>query len=175
MEAGGVMPAKVPAAKTLPAKRSPAARSGATSVETLQRMLDYAFDRASWHGSNLMGCLHGVTIEQALRKPAGRRCIWEQLLHAAYWKHRIVTKLSGKARFPRRGSNWPRLPDPADRNAWRADMQLLRDTQGQLKRAVSELGAQRIDEKTERMIIGAALHDIYHTGQIKLLKRMLSK
>src|SRR4051794_10299081 len=89
-------------------RTAPAVRSGdAGTVELLVQLLDHAFDRASWHGANLIAALRGVDARTAAGRVGGRKTIWEQALHAAYWKHRVLNKLSGRTPFPRRGSNWP--------------------------------------------------------------------
>lgn len=142
-------------------------------VQTLLKMLDYGIAVASWHGPNLLGAVRGVRAPDAARRVPGRKSIWEQVLHAAYWKQRVLNKVSGTTPFPRRGSNWPRLPDDPSQAAWRTDIQLLRDLHQKLRDAVASLPAGRLDEKLTRMVIGAAFHDIYHAGQIRLLRKML--
>ena len=137
--------------------------------------LDYAFDKSGWHGSNLMGVLRGVDAASVARRVNGRRSIWEQLLHAAYWKQRVLNLLVGTQRFPRPGSNWPRLPTTRDRASWEADLQLIRDIHARLRIAVTALPRGRLDEKkTIRLILGGAAHDAYHTGQISAIKKMLA-
>jgi hypothetical protein len=42
-----------------------------------------------------------------------------------------------------------------------------------LRDAVAKLPAKRLDAKTIWLIQGAAAHDLYHAGQIKLLLRLL--
>ena len=138
---------------------------------TLLLALDTAFDKRSWHGANLMGSVRGVAPGDAARAVGRRRTIWEQVLHAAYWKHRVLTRLAGKAKFPRPGSNWPRMPGERADAAWRADLDLLRATHAALRSHVASLAA--IDDRTAWLIQGAAAHDLYHAGQIKLLRRML--
>ena len=143
-----------------------------TAASVLLDALDCAFDKRSWHGANLTGALRGVTPAQAAARIPGRKCVWEQLLHAAYWKHRVLTKLARPARFPRPGSNWPALPDPPDDAAWRADVALLREIHRALRDAVARLPAGALDAKTVWLVHGAAAHDLYHAGQIKLLRRL---
>jgi hypothetical protein len=72
-----------------------------TVASVLLDVLDCAFDRRSWHGANLTSALRGVTPALAARVP-GRKTVWDQVLHAAYWKHRALTTLAGPARFPPR-------------------------------------------------------------------------
>ena len=56
-------------------------------------------------------------VEQALWRPApGRKCIWDLVVHIAYWKYTVRRHLAGgpQPRFPRSPANFPRLPEPAD-------------------------------------------------------------
>jgi hypothetical protein len=141
--------------------------------ELLLDGLDEAYLRKAWHGPTLRGALRGVTAEQALWRPAdGRHNIWELTVHCAYWKYAVRRKLTRERRgsFPRRGSNWLPLPPPTPQ-AWRADLRLLADEHRALRRVVEELPAARI-ERALRLIRGVAYHDVYHAGQISLLKRL---
>lgn len=149
-------------------------RHGHEGISTLLALLDHGFDRASWHGPNLGSSLRGVDAATALRRLPGRKCIWEQALHAAYWKQMVLNKVAGTTPFPGRGSNWPKLPDPPTPAAWKRDVTMLRDIHARLRSAVAGMDPARLaDAKLRRMIIGAALHDIYHAGQIRLLRKML--
>jgi len=137
--------------------------SGLLAVRALLvDVLDRGFDKRSWHGANLKGAIRGLRAADAARRVPGRKCAWEQVLHAAYWKHRVLKRLVGPEKFPRKGSNWPALPVETTEDAWRADVALLRDINA------------RLDAKTMWLIEGAAAHDVYHAGQIKLLRRLTS-
>jgi hypothetical protein len=149
------------------------AEIGSGTIELLLQILDHAFDRSSWHGANLSGALRGVDAENAVRRVGGRKTIWEQALHAAYWKHRVLNKLAGRSPFPRRGSNWPPMPAEADEAAWRRDLAMLRDVHRRLRDAVAASAERELSPALIRMIHGSAFHDIYHAGQIKLLRRLL--
>lgn len=141
--------------------------------DLLRSILDHAFDKASWHGPNLTGSIRGVSAEDAARRIADRKSIWEQVLHAAYWKQRVVNKLTATQRFPRKGSNWPQAPSQPTEPAWRADVALLHDIHERLREAVAALGPARLaDPKIIRLIHGVAFHDVYHAGQIRLLRRL---
>ncbi len=158
------------------------ADGGATAVDVVTRGLDQAFDVRSWHGTNLRGSLRGVSATEALWRPAaGRHCIWEIVLHCAYWKYAVHRRLAGNVQrgtFPRRPSDWPHLPEPADEDAWREDVALLAEFHGRLRAVASTLdGAvlrpeERGWSKAADLVIGVAAHDLYHAGQIQLLKRL---
>jgi len=132
-------------------------------------MLDDAYQRKAWHGPNLRGSLRGVTADQALWRPAkGRHSIWELAVHCAYWKYAVRRRLTGLKRgtFPRKGSNW--LPAAGD---WNDDLRLLADEHRELLGAIRRAGSQKLRAR-ERLIYGVAAHDVYHTGQIQLIKRL---
>jgi hypothetical protein len=139
---------------------------------SLVTLLERAFDQRSWHGANLMSAVRGVRFEQAKKSIAGRKTIWEQLLHAAYWKNVVITKLSGKTAWERKGSNWVRMPSPGSEKQWKEDVEMLKGLQRRL-REILEKRAGKLSEKEVWLVQGAAFHDIYHAGQIKLLRRIM--
>jgi hypothetical protein len=152
-------------------------------TKLLIAILDAAFDKPSWHGPNLMASVRRVNARDASWAPAGRKSVWEQVLHAAYWKQRVLNRVaaaadgaprgSRSAPFPRSPANWPRVPDEPSDRAFRADLQLLDDIHKRLRAAVARLGARGpIPPKLLKMIYGAAAHDVYHAGQINLLRRL---
>jgi hypothetical protein len=144
-------------------------------------ILDRAFDKRSWHGPNLRASIKGVNMEQALWRPSEKgHCIWELVLHSAYWKYIVRRKIeSGKrGSFARKGSNWFKLGEPTEAS-WKDDIDLLENEHKLLCQSVSNL--HEIDFRRNpsnsswplvQMILGAASHDLYHAGQIQLLKRI---
>ncbi|WP_428936793.1 DinB family protein [Fontivita pretiosa] len=146
-----------------------------SELELLVEVLDHGFNKASWHGPNLASSFRGVDAPTAARSLRGRKCIWQQVLHAAYWKQRVLNRLIGTQRFPRPGSNWPRLPQKITAGAWKADQHLLHEIHRQLRAAVADLDPARLSPKLKRMIYGVAAHDVYHAGQIRLLRKLLAE
>jgi hypothetical protein len=152
-------------------------------IEHLLGLLDEAYSRAAWHGPNFRGSLRGLTVREASGRPkAGRHNIWEIVIHAAYWKYAVRRRLSGEKRdsFSLPGSNWFDRPMDRTEKAWRADVALL-DKEHQLWRAaVSSFPPENLDRRAHgskssarRLIVGIAFHDVYHAGQIQLIKKLL--
>ena len=142
-------------------------------------LLDEAFDRRSWHGPNLQSALKGLAPDEAVRRPApGRHNAQELIVHCAYWKYVVWRKVTGASRdsFVLDGSNFfPRSTPDAD--ALRADLVLLREQHARLRLAVALLAPKDLGRKVSArslawMIRGAAAHDLYHAGQIRLLRRL---
>jgi hypothetical protein len=146
-------------------------------------LIDSAYDHGSWHGPNLRGSIRGVTPQQAAWRPAtDRHNIWELVVHAAYWKYVAWRRLTRAKRgsFPGEGSNWITRPQQVTANAWKADIQLLADTHRTLREAVAtlrpgDLANRPAGSKVSNLalVTGIAAHDLYHAGQIQLLKRLM--
>jgi hypothetical protein len=146
-------------------------------------LIDSAYDHVSWHGTNLRGSIRGVTPKQAAWRPAAHRHnIWELVVHAAYWKYAAWRRLTGSKRgsFPLEGSNWMSRPHDATAKAWKADIQLLADAHRKLREAVAALRSTDLARKpkgskvtTLALVTGVAAHDLYHAGQIQLIKRLM--
>lgn len=151
-------------------------------VRQLLEILDAAYDRRSWHGTNLRGSVRGMTARQASWRPApGRHNISELVVHAAYWKYAALRRLTGAKRgsFPLQGSNWLSRDDPPSEQKWRDDVALLDQTHRSLRTAVALLPARALGETPRggkvsnlALLAGVAAHDLYHAGQIQLLKRL---
>ncbi len=152
-----------------------------SDTQILLTVVDQAFDKKSWHGTNLRGALRAVTYREACWRPGDERhSIWEIVLHAAYWKYIVRRRLLGEKRgsFPRKGSNWIR-PEETTQAVWRRDVTILVETHQSMRRAIAEL-PRREPPKTPSgskvsnlsLISGIAAHDLYHAGQIQLLKRL---
>ena len=153
-----------------------------SETDLLILQLEQAFDHRSWHGTNLFGSIRGIAPEQAAWRPGeGRHNVWEIIVHAAYWKYTVYRRLVGEARgsFPLRGSNW--FPRPVDGSAveLKTDTRLLREFHDKLLTAVKQLNPRRLGERPpgskfafRDLIVGVAAHDLYHAGQVQLLKRL---
>ena len=81
--------------------------------------------------------------------------------------------------FPRPGSNWFALPPRPDERAWRRDVALLKQEHRLLRAVIARFPATRLGARAWRSkwtnaatIYGIASHDLYHAGQIQLLKRL---
>jgi hypothetical protein len=150
-------------------------------VQILLRALDTGYDHKSWHGPILKGSLRGLSPEEAAWRPAPRRHnVWEIAVHAAYWKHSVLHRLRPEVRFPLKGRDWfPRPEGEIGPPAWKADLRILEQVHRDLRAAVAALREADLEtippgSKTSvrDLVLGAAYHDIYHAGQIQLLKRL---
>ncbi len=151
--------------------------------EQLLTSLRRAFDGRSWHGPNLRGALRGLTPEVAFFRPGpGRHSVYDLVLHTAYWKYVARRRLTGEKRgsFPFEGSNFFAEPRPKDARAVKAALVQLDSEHAALRDLVEALpeaafAARHGQWTAEEMIAGVAAHDLYHAGQIQLVKRFHEK
>jgi hypothetical protein len=154
-------------------------------VSQLLAIIDQAYNKPSWHGTNLRGSLRRVTPVQAAWRPSSNRHnIWELAVHAAYWKYAAARRFTGETRgsFPIKGSNWFRRPidaAQAGEKAWKADIELLDRMHELLRQVVMPLSARDLARAPAgskvsnfALLSGVAAHDLYHAGQIQLLRRL---
>ncbi len=141
-------------------------------VDVLLANLEAAYVQKGWHGPTLRGSLRGLTAEEVTWRPAARRHnIAEMAMHCAYWKYAVRRKLTGEKRgsFPVRGSNWFSV-GPGE---FGFVVKLLDAQHAKLRETIESLPARDFgDEKKVRLIYGVAAHDLYHAGQIQLIKRL---
>ncbi len=143
-------------------------------------LLEEAFEKKTWHGPNLRQALKGVNAKQAAWRPArARHNIWEETLHAAYWKYAVRRRLEGRKRgsFVLEGSNFFVRPEKgkATEAAWRGDRAILENEHRALLQTIKKVLKSSRARKHLPMLYGVAFHDVYHAGQIRLLRRLMNR
>jgi uncharacterized damage-inducible protein DinB len=153
-------------------------------VSLLLLLIDQAFDHPSWHGTNLRGSIRRLSRDDAAWRPGpGRHNIWETVVHAAYWKYIVRRRILSESRgsFPLEGSNWFTRPTGAGASEaeWKRDVKLLLETHQSMRKAIAGLSDSELKVKPKGskvsnfdLITGIAAHDLYHAGQIQLLKKL---
>lgn len=152
-------------------------------IALLVQGLDAAYLKRGWHGPVLRNILKGLPFDLAHRRPVqGRHSVWELALHTAYWKYTVRRRITGDSElsFPRPGANFPGVPILPSAAEWAADLTLLDEQHRLLRQAVLAFPPARLGRKRPRAtwtfaeeIQGAAAHDLYHGGQMMLLRRVL--
>jgi hypothetical protein len=156
-----------------------AQRVGASERALLLRLLQEGYGTGAWHGPTLKGAVRGLRAAQAFRRPKpGRHNIQEVVVHAAFWKYAVRRRLVGvDDPFPLPGRNWFPSGRPGDA-AWHAALALLESEHRALRDAVATMGApggrtpRRHAAGRFRLVLGITCHDVYHAGQIQLLRRL---
>jgi hypothetical protein len=146
-------------------------------------MIDEAYSGSSWHGPTLRGSIRGLTETEASWRPgSSRHSIREIVVHAAYWKYAVRRKLRGEKRgsFPLKGSNWFARPSKEPGTSWDDDIELLASQHELLREVIASVPAAALrtrpagGHRTREMLMrGIAAHDLYHAGQIRLIRRLM--
>lgn len=154
-------------------------------INLLIEILDQSFDKPAWHGSNLRGSIKGLKLKELLwRQSPKRHNIWEIVIHCAYWKYVVRRRITGgkKGEFPRKPSNFSKLPTKPQLSDWKKDLRLLSEEHTKLRQAIIDFPEAKLYKCPPKSkvsyiqtIYGVSSHDIYHAGQIQLLKRMQRK
>jgi uncharacterized damage-inducible protein DinB len=140
-----------------------------------------AFDGEAWHGDSVVEILHGIDAVIAAAHPIkSAHRIWELVLHIAAWDAAVLKRTGGKAVQLRDEQNFPPVKDMSEA-AWRQAIEHVKRTHNQLVQAVASFPDARLGEqvpgKSESyynyfyMFSGIVQHELYHAGQIALLKK----
>jgi uncharacterized damage-inducible protein DinB len=154
-----------------------------TEATRIADQLRRAFDGEAWHGDSVLEILKGVTASQASARPiAGAHSIWGLALHIAAWDGAVLRRLSGNTVTLSDAENFPPVTDPSAA-AWRKALADVRRVHEELVAAVAALPESRLYEMVPGkqgahydfyyMLHGVVQHELYHGGQIALLKKLV--
>jgi uncharacterized damage-inducible protein DinB len=127
----------------------------------------------AWHGPSLSELLAGVTETQALARPiASAHCIWEIVLHITLWERLPLNAMRGGS-LPEEGDDWPKLA-----GSWETALSDLRTATDELAAAIEAFPTARLEDTVPgrkypfaHLIHGVVQHNLYHAGQIAILKK----
>ena len=152
---------------------------GMSEIERIANQLRRAFEGEAWHGPSVREVLEGVTPEIAARKVLpDAHTIWEIVLHITAWENFVGRRLAGEmVKGPTGTEDWSVVNDPSPA-AWRRTIDALVEGHHQLIRAISKMGEEKLNETVPEtdfsyyvLLHGVVQHDLYHAGQIALLKK----
>ncbi len=154
-----------------------------TEVDRLDDQLRRALEGDAWHGPSVLELLAGLSATQAASHPiAGVHSIWELVLHISSDYDLVLRRLEGNGRRVTAAEDWPACPAPTGEN-WQKSVQELTLLNKKLRQAVRNFPAERLDDPlvpeppytAYTQFIGVTQHNLYHAGQIALLKRALAE
>jgi len=142
-----------------------------------------AFRGEAWHGDSLLELLDGVMAAEAAAHPIKHaHSIWELVLHITAWDSAVRRRLAGEAVALSDEQNFPSVMDTSE-PAWRRALEHAKQVHTELVDAVAAFPDERLGErvpgKTQEpdyynfyyMLHGVVQHELYHAGQIALLKK----
>ena len=158
-----------------------------TEIDRVVDELQREFSGDPWHGSPLLQILDGISAEQAAAHPLpGAHSIWELVLHITAWKGEVRRRLSGVPASDPEEGDWPAVGDPTPERWWRT-LEAVRAAHDRLLAAIRELPEESLSQPTNDprnrplgtgvsyyvLLHGIVQHDVYHSGQIAILKKAL--
>lgn len=150
-----------------------------SEIRRIRSQLRHAFEGPAWHGPSVRELLSDVTAEVAAARPvAGAHSIWEIALHISAWERVVRQHLDGEyTGDPPDEENFPTVSDTGH-EAWQRTLAKLEEGNRALRDAIARLDEARLDEIVPEkvysiyfMLHGCIQHDLYHAGQIALLKK----
>jgi uncharacterized damage-inducible protein DinB len=158
-----------------------------TEIDRIVDQLQREYDGDAWYGSPLKAILDGVTANQAAAKPVpAAHSIWELVLHMTAWKREVRKRLSGAPASDPEEGDWP-SPGKQTPEDWNDALKKLDAAHSRLIAVIREIPESRLLEPTNDprnrplgtgvsyyvLLHGIVQHDVYHSGQIALLKKAL--
>ena len=145
----------------------------------IAEQLRRAFKGGAWHGPALLELLENVDAATAAAKPLAEvHSIWELVLHVAVWDDAASRRLNGQKYQPTGLANFPLVPKPTEAAAWQKCIAETKRTHDSLVKTVAALPDSRLRDRVPgkrydfyHMLQGIAQHELYHAGQIAILKK----
>jgi uncharacterized damage-inducible protein DinB len=163
---------------------TPQEQLSVSEVERIRDQFRRAFEGEAWHGPSVLALLDGITAQQAAAHPIpGAHSIWELTLHIAAWESACKRRLEGDPAQLSDEEDWQPINDTSEA-AWEKTKQDLIDTHRELMEAIARVDQSRLNEPMIRdanipfssvyvTLHGGVQHDLYHAGQIAMLKKAL--
>ncbi len=152
-----------------------------SEIDRILDQMDRAFSGEAWHGPPLKSLIDGLLAEDASKHAIeGAHSIWEIVQHITAWNTIVRRELVGEALSIKTEQDWPPVWEVSEA-AWRRAVESLVEGHGRLWATVRGLRDDQLDEKPSKrtdhsryvMLHGVVQHDLYHAGQIAVLKKAL--
>ena len=145
-------------------------------IARIGKQLQRTYSGEPWHGPSLRSILEGIDGDEAKARPiSGAHSIAELAAHILAWREETLRRLEGKGRDLPMEENFP---EPLE---WNELLARLDRSHEALTKAVAALDEDVLDEKVRGrresyyvLLQGIIHHDLYHAGQIAILKKGLS-
>ena len=149
------------------------------TIELIKDQLQRSFVSDAWHGSAVLELLESVDHETAsFRASPEVHSIWELVLHMTTWKLVVADRVEGRKNVPSDEQDWPD-PGATTGARWRVALKELRDAHHRLETVAARVEPAEVDQKPPtssytraQLFHGIVQHDLYHAGQIGILKKM---
>lgn len=150
-------------------------------IERIVDQLRRALDGPAWHGPALEEVLSGLSASEAAARPLrSTHTIWEIVLHLIAWHHATRRYLDRRPVALAPDEDWPPVPE-ATEAAWQQALDTLRTSHERLVEAVRRQPDEILEETVPDrdfsfyvLLHGVVQHDLYHAGQVILLRKAMT-
>jgi uncharacterized damage-inducible protein DinB len=143
-------------------------------IQRIRDLLQRTFEKNSWHGPAVKEVLADITDEQSKFRFPKSHSIAELVAHMTAWRVFIIKKIEGDREYTvKPEANFPSLD-------WKVAMKELEESQRDLLDALEGFDPARLNDVVPhgsytytyyRLFHGIIHHDLYHAGQIALMKK----
>lgn len=152
-------------------------------INRIQFILKRVHGGESWHGPSVKEILEDVTASQAVARPIAKaHNIAELLVHMTNWRVFTLEKLTGGDNYDiilNSQADWPLINELSEER-WQEIIDSYDDTQQELVEVIERFSPTKINDTVPgrkysfyMLLHGIIQHDIYHSGQIALLKKAI--
>jgi uncharacterized damage-inducible protein DinB len=153
-------------------------------TDELRRLEDQvrrAFEGSAWHGPSVMESIEGLDAASAHAHPiASAHSAWELVLHLGGTYRLVLRRVAGENAQLAREDDWPAVPEPTA-GAWAESIGTLKGLNSRVRAAILRFDVAQLDRPLPAgcpydaytQFIGITQHDLYHAGQIALLRKAL--
>ena len=145
------------------------------AIERILDQLNRAYGGQAWHGPALRELLEDVTEDEAMAHPiADVHSTIEIVAHLRATMDMVSTRLAGNPKELTTEEDW----SDVTRTSWAAALEELDHAESRVCDAVARLTPEDLDKivvgkdyTTYVMVHGVVQHNLYHAGQIAMLKK----
>ncbi len=146
-------------------------------AEFLVDQLRTTFNGDSWHGPNLVKTMEGIDLFDAgTRYLEDRHSIWELANHITYWIEEVYKSVKGVTSLNHEGNDWPEMG--ATEDEWARVSSRLEEAVNMLAHELVSWTDEGLAETVpgsnftfKQMVHGLIQHNLYHAGQINVMKK----
>lgn len=154
-----------------------------TRITAISELLSTSFHGGAWHGPSLMELVEKLKVKEAEFKAGNIHTIAELLYHITSWRIFALKKIAGDAKYniesEKQNFGDLRSIDELELESLMMELTLTQDELGNiLKEKEDDFLAEIVpgaEYTFETLLHGIIHHDIYHSGQIAIIKKMAAK
>ena len=144
-----------------------------SDLQKIKKLIERSFDQQPWYGPSIIATLKDISSNKAFNRLPESHSIIELVCHMTAWRKFVIDQLRGNPREINEAENFP------PPTTWEDAMTALQQSQADLLKAIDSFPEDRLNEKVPLreycfyfMLNGLIQHDVYHLGQIALLKKL---